>query len=91
MKINFNLNNKNNLETPLFKIEEDKDLINGLHLTNIGGLQEQIKNINNINGIENSLILENDQCNIISNLSNLYSGRNINNDIIYNSNNVKIY
>lgn len=91
MKINFNLNNKNNLETPLFKIEEDKDLINGLHLTNIGGLQEQIKNINNINGIENSLILENDQCNIISNLSNLYSGRNINNDIIYNSNNGNIY
>ena len=81
MKINFNFNNKANLETPLFKIEEDKDLIDGLCLTPIAGLHEQIKNINSPKIYDNSILSENEQCkNTISNLSNLYSGRNYNNE-----------
>ena len=91
---NFNFINNNNLETPLFKIEENKDLIEGLHLTPIGGLYDQIKNINNSKGYENSILFENNQCNTISNLSNLYSARNQINEIvcdINNNNTNKIY
>ena len=91
MKLNFNFINKNNFETPLFKIEEDKDLIDGLHLTNIEGLYERIKNTLNSKVYENSLLLENEQCNnSISNSTNLNSG--INNE--YNSHKIinnKIY
>ena len=85
IKINFNFIKKNNLETPLFKIEEDKDLIDALNLTSIVGFSEQIKNVNNKGVENNSLLLENEQCNTISNLSNLCSGRNNNNFDILNS------
>ena len=93
IKINFNFINKNNLETPLFKIEEDKDLIDALNLTSIVGFREQIKNVNNKGVENNSLLLENEQCNTISNLSNLCSGRNNNNNYnilnsVTNNNNV---
>ena len=93
MKINFNFINKNNLETPLFKIEEDKDLIDGLHLTPIADLHEQIKNSSYSKVFENSLLFENEQCNnTISNLSNLYSGRNHNNnDNSYKRDSNKVY
>ena len=84
MQINFNFINKNNLETPLFKIEEDKDLIDALNLTSIIGFSEQIKNISNKEIENNSLLFENEQCNTISNLSNLYSGRNNNHDMLNN-------
>ena len=92
MKINFNVINKNNLETPLFKIEEDKDLIDGLHLTPIMSLNEQIKYAHSFIGGENSLLSDNDQCNSISNLSNLFSSRNKNIEILNNINsNHKVY
>ena len=91
MKINYNFVNKNNLETPLFKIEEDKDLIDGLHLTPIGGLYDKIKNVNSSKENNNSISLENEQCNTITNLSNLYSGKYNNNDNLYGTNNNKVY
>ena len=92
MKINFNVINKNNLETPLFKIEEDKDLIDGLHLTPIMSLNEQIKYAHSFIGGDNSLLSDNDQCNSISNLSNLFSSRNKNIEILNNINsNHKVY
>ena len=63
MKINLNVINKNNIETPLFKIEEDKDLIDGLHLTPIIALNEQIKYSNSAIIAENSLLSDNSQGN----------------------------
>ena len=93
IKINFNTINKNNLETPLFKIEEDKDLIDRLHLTPIPSLYEQIKNSSYSKVYENSLLSENEQCNnTISNLSNLYPGRNHNNEEnLYKMDSTKVY
>ena len=40
--ININLNNLNTFETPLFKIEENKDVIDSLHLTPISFLYKQM-------------------------------------------------
>ena len=92
MKINLNVINKNNIETPLFKIEEDKDLIDGLHLTPIIALNEQIKYANSAIIAENSLLSDNSQGNSISNLSNLFSSRNKNIEILNNINsNHKVY
>ena len=92
MKINLNVINKNNLETPLFKIEEDKDLIDGLHLTPIVSLNEQLKYPYNVIGNENSLLSDNSQGNSISNISNLFSSRNKNIEILNNINsNHKVY
>ena len=92
MKINLNVINKNNIETPLFKIEEDKDLIDGLHLTPIIALNEQIKYSNSAIIAENSLLSDNSQGNSISNLSNLFSSRNKNIEILNNINsNHKVY
>ena len=92
MKINLNVINKNNLETPLFKIEEDKDLIEGLHLTPIISLNEQIKYSHSVIVGENSLLSDNDQGNSISNISNLFSSRNKNIEILNNINsNHKVY
>ena len=92
MKINLNVINKNNLETPLFKIEEDKDLIDGLHLTPIVSLNEQLKYSYNVIGNENSLLSDNSQGNSISNISNLFSSRNKNIEILNNINsNHKVY
>ena len=92
MKNNFNVSNKNNLETPLFKIEEDKNLINGLHLTPIISLNEHIKYSHSVIGCENSLLSDNDQCNSITNLSNLFSSRNKNIEVLNNINsNHRVY
>ena len=92
MKINLNVINKNNIETPLFKIEEDKDLIDGLHLTPIIALNEQIKYSNSAIIAENSLLSDNSQGISISNLSNLFSSRNKNIEILNNINsNHKVY
>jgi len=93
VKLNFNFINKNNFETPLFKIEEDKDLIDGLHLTNIGGLYERIKNTLHPKAYEDSSQSEREQSNnAINNLSNVNSGININNfNTSHKMSNNKIY
>ena len=83
---NKNKNDENKLETSLFKIEEDKNLIESLHLTPISYLYRQTKNIfityENDNDLE-----DNEVCNSISNIYNLCPTNN-NKD---NNNNNNIY
>ena len=81
---NKNKNDENKLETSLFKIEEDKNLIESLHLTPISYLYRQTKNIfityENDNDLE-----DNEVCNSISNIYNLCPTKNNkdNNNNIY--------
>ena len=80
--ININLNNINTFETPLFKIEENKDVINSLHLTPISFLYKQTKNIFITYG--NDDLDNNELCNTVSNISNLFSPKyKINKNNIY--------
>ena len=81
---NKNKNDENKLETSLFIIEEDKNLIESLHLTPISYLYRQTKNIfityENDNNLE-----DNEICNSISNIYNLFPTNNNkdNNNNIY--------
>ena len=75
ININLNLNNTNIFETPLFKIEENKDLIDSLHLTPISFLYKQTKNI--FISYENDEFEDNNElCNTVANISNLISPKN---------------
>ena len=76
-------NDEHKLETSLFKIEEDKSLIESLHLTPISYLYRQTKNIfityENDNELE-----DNEVCNSISNIYNLcptHNNKDNNNNI----------
>lgn len=74
---NININfNKNILETSLFKIEEDKEIIESLHLTPISSLYKQTSNIfvtyDNDYEEDNELSSNN----TISIISNFYSPKN---------------
>ena len=86
MNINYKLNNKNVFETSLFKIEENKDIIDSLHLTPISFLYKQTKNI--FITYENDDLDNNDPFNTVCNLSNLFCPKfNLfNNDISKNKN-----
>ena len=93
ININFNLNS-NILETSLFKVEENKDIIDSLNLTPISFLYKQTKNIF-ISYENDDLDNLNDPCNTVSNLSNLYppkfqlSNNNINlNKNVYSKKNI---
>ena len=70
ININFNLDS-NIIETSLFKIEENKDIIDSLNLTPISLIYKQTKNIF-ISYENDDLDNPNDPCNTVSNLSNLY-------------------
>ena len=93
ININFN-SNSNILETSLFKVEENKDIIDSLNLTPISFLYKQTKNIF-ISYENDDLDNLNDPCNTVSNLSNLYppklqlSNNNINlNKNVYSKKNI---
>ena len=75
ININFNNNKHTNiLETSLFKIKENKDITDSLHLTPISFLYKQTKNIF-ITYEDDDLDLDNnnDPFNTVSNISNLFS------------------
>ena len=88
--INLKLNNinTNTFETSFFKIEENKDIIDCLHLTPISFLYKQTKNI--FITYENDDLDNNDPFNTVSNISNLFSPKFklFNNDLYKNN---KIY
>ena len=74
--INFNTNNKNSniFETSLFKLEENKDIIDFLHLTPISILYKQTKNIF-ITYEDEDFNFNSEPYNTITNNSNVFSPR----------------
>ena len=70
INLNYKLNNKNVFETSLFKIEENKDIIDSLHLTSISFLYKQTKNI--FITYENDDFDNNEPFNTVCNISNLF-------------------
>lgn len=78
-----NNTNKNNtistsFELPLFKIKEDSDLIDSLNLMPISSVFLKCNNIfmTYENDDDNQIIEENEMCNTISNISNLFTNKN---------------